>query len=203
VRGPFPIELTNVASDTEIPFTYSTQGNPAWISVDSSSNQTPATLKVYLDAAKLLVGEYTTAIEIEADSNDIVNPNLSIPVVVSVESAITTEPDTLLFNYETCEDDPVPRSQPILVTGPIGSEITATVVSSPSNTESVSWAMAELDNEVVPTAVTVTVDPRQRNADFEEAVLLLAEQGTGELRKSVPVYLICANQHLYLPTIDK
>ncbi len=201
--GPFIIELTDVASDTEIPFAYSIQGNPAWITVDASSNRTPATFQVYLDAIKLLEGEYRTAIEVEAESEDIVDPRISIPIVVSVESAMAAVPNVAVFIYESCEDDPGPRSQAIQVLGPTGTKITATVVSSPSDTEPIAWAMTELDSDELPTVATVTVDPQQRNADFEEAVLLLTEQSIGGSKQSVPIYLICANQLLYLPAITK
>ncbi len=203
VLGPLTIELTDVVSDTEIPFTYSIQGNPDWITVDASSDRTPATFQVYLDATKLQEGAYTTAIEIETDADDIVDPNLSIPIEVAVESGISVVPNIAVFLYESCDGNPGSRSQAIQVLGTAQEKITATIASSPSNPEPVDWAMAELHSDELPTVVTVTVDPQTRNADLEEAVLLLEEQKVGGSKQSVPIYLICANQLQYLPTIAK
>ena len=197
VSGAYDIDLINTGFDVPIPFTYTVQGDPAWISVSASSDRTPATLQIYLDATKLLVGDYSTAIEIDAADMDIENPHLTIPILATVEEAIFADPDHLLFVFESCDADTPAQSQDILVAGPDGQQVMATI------DPSVPWATVEPSDINLPALVSVTVAPDERNVVFDEAVLVLAQSTSDGLERSVPIYLICADHRTFLPAIAK
>lgn len=80
----------------------------------------------------------------------------------------------------------------------------ATRVTWPSDAD---WVTVETDSAdlVVPTNVTLTVDPSARNSDMESAVLVIvADTRAGEVPENVrliPVTLLCAESQVNLPVV--
>ena len=197
VSGPYYIELIDTVLGAAIPFAYTVQGDPAWINVSASSDRTPATFQVDFDATKLLVGDYSTAIEIDVVDTDIdiVERHLSIPIRATVEDAIVADPEELWFFFDSCGSDTPAQAADILVSGPVGQPVTATIE------PPVSWATVTPSTIVLPGSVGISVAPGSGINVFDQAVLVLSQSTADGLERSVPIFVLCAEHRISMPMI--
>ncbi len=86
-------------------------------------------------------------------------------------------------------------------------EISASAVASTTWPSGAAWATASSRTSQIPDTLTVTVDPNQRGADSQQAVLVLVgDERAGDSPtnvKLIPLNLTCSNGRAYLPNIVK
>ncbi|MDQ3250141.1 MAG: hypothetical protein M3Q45_13155, partial [Chloroflexota bacterium] len=125
------LQLTNCGTGEPIPFTVSVDGAPAWLVVNGSSGQTPATLGYTFDAKTLGVGVYTAKIRIDSGAA-VVNKPFLIDVQLTVTAAeVQPQPASLSFNYTNCITPTGFVTQTISMAGSPGVNYTAAIVDVP------------------------------------------------------------------------
>jgi hypothetical protein len=69
------------------------------------------------------------------------------------------------------------------------------------------WVSATSETGIIPDTITLSVDPAQRRADTDEAVLIIvADKSAGSAPTNVrivPIRLMCANGQVFLPAVRR
>ncbi len=115
------IALTVTGTNVTIPFTLSKEGNAPWFSVNTTSNTTPATIRISgFSAVNLLPGVYEDRIVIQAnDGNAVINDPVYIPIKLTVlEQPFTVSRDRLVFAFPI--QDPTTQQESVAVTSQFG-----------------------------------------------------------------------------------
>ena len=80
------VTISSANSSSGIPFTLSTRGACSWLSVNSVSNTTPATITVFPNPSGLAIGSYSCAIRVNSTS--------AINAPITVQATLTVAPPT-------------------------------------------------------------------------------------------------------------
>ncbi len=224
------LTLSNGGTGDVLAFSLALEGNPPWATLTSVTGQTPATVQVNLNAFGLAAGQYTTKIVVTSSTANVSNTPLSIPLVLIVSRVIVASPAALSNVLFPCPGSEAAFSVNIQLQEPLHHNFTAQVLSGPlpaadalvANAQllsapgattapadfswgsNVSWiTSATSPTTTVPSAVTLTVDPSQRAASFEQAYLQIIanDQQNPAITRNFPVTLLCASYQLHLPII--
>jgi hypothetical protein len=189
---------------TDIQFTVSTVGEPAWISLAPTSGHLPAMLEVTIngDGLQPLQTLNATILAAVVDDDRFANPVLAIPVRLQVLSGLLLRPSSLLFFTPCGLDDPPPAIDTqlgrIAVTG-----LTNVPYSLRFEPDQPAWLTHTTSSTLLPTNITVGVNPALRRPGIlqDQTTLVLnstTNQGT-PLQATVPILLLCEQSRLWLP----
>jgi len=226
------LALTNGGTGDVLAFSLVFEGNPTWATVTTASGQTPATVQVNLNAFGLAAGQYTTKLVVTSSSANVSNTPLSIPLILTVSRDIVASQSAFATVLYPCPGSEAAFGLDIRLQEPIQHTFTAQVLAGPLPAADISGADAPLLEvpdglhapadftwgsnvpwipsatspvATLPTAVTLTIDPTQRTASFEQAYLQITanDQQNPAITRNFPITLLCAAYQLHLPIVAR
>jgi hypothetical protein len=214
------VQVANGVNTEPLPFSWTLDGAPAWVSVSANSNQTPAVLTIRFDAGNLREGTYNTNLLLTS-SHPLV---FQQPVVVSLQFIVTAgllvSPSGLAFIKHPCTEPFDIQSQTVQIDAQSGVSYTvsllqtgvaASAVVEPDATRivwpsSVPWASAFSERGAAPESLTVSVDFAKllEQTTFDQAQGVIAATIGGEsVVRVLEVTALCADHQVFLPTVQK
>ncbi len=148
-------------------------GGTPWLSVSSSSNTTPATVSINVNAASLTAGTYTGVVSFTTPGQ----APLNVPVRLTVSSAPLLNPTPRILNFTSQTNaGPTPQNLNISTTG--GSvSITPTAVTSTG----APWLTVSQSTASTPTTLQISANPAGlTEGTYYGAVLITAGQNSAE-----------------------
>jgi hypothetical protein len=215
------MQIFNSGTTEAIEFTVTTIPNAAFVSWTLSSNQTNANLAVSLDASTLLPGGvYGVNLVITAQSAQVANSPLVIPVIVRVTGVAVSPPQQVVINYP-CNRVPGPletitrtmtivgdqvswgRTFSVTVEPPTSKRVTGGVprIDWPSN---VTWVTASSPTMTIPSTLEVIIDPNQATDDDTALIVLTSPlDETSSLQYTSELHFICTDHAIFMPLIER
>jgi trimeric autotransporter adhesin len=146
---PQTLSLTSTQSPATFNLSFTSTSGGAWLDLGTVSKTVPATVSVSVDpfSANLAVGVYNGTIT--------VNQTLSIPVTLTVTTALVSSPTSLTFTAQqvTGAPTPAPPVQTINVTSVVPAPFSAAATSTGN------WLAVSPASGTTPANLTVTVNP--------------------------------------------
>ena len=193
---PAPQSVLVAASGDSLNFSvsFSTVSGGSWLSVSSSSGNTPSSLSVFANPAGLAAGNYNGSITITAGG--VSNSPLSLPVTltVSATSQFGVSPGGISFVFQTGGATPPSQMLSVMSSGSPLIFTASAATSSGGN-----WLLASPAAGATPGAVSVGVSPNGLAAGSYNGSITLAAPGSPGGPLAVPVALtVSANPYLTL-----
>ncbi|MBW7883192.1 MAG: hypothetical protein H3C34_11260 [Caldilineaceae bacterium] len=225
--GPYTVQLANGNNpETAIPFFVRLDPPVAAISVNASSDRTPATLSVTLDATELLPkGVYGANIVVYTPRTDVANSPLEIPVIINVTDGIAARPaqTNLLFTPCRVGEPAPPVTSTLEILGTQGSTFDVQIIGSGSGAQAttvgkegaqtaiewpsnVPWVTSVTSNSnTVPGTVELTIDPGALPDPFNSATIVIngVVQGNAITPRQLELTAACAASARYLPILSR
>jgi hypothetical protein len=192
------ISISDVVNGRSIPFTYSIENNSTWIRVTQSSEQTPSTLGVTLEATGLITGTFSDQLIIETDDGSVVNSPYGIDVKMTVQPGLTIAPSHVVGVQMDCQAE---GQQPM-----IGVAIQGTPDAAYSLTfqPPVGWASVTPITGTIPASATLTLDGVKLGSGVGETRLVARADISGaEFVGRASVTLLCAESTIHLPIVSR
>ena len=224
---PQSISISNAASSgAAVPLQVHTSPQVDYVRWSLSSDSTPSTLTVYVDAAELLPDiTYAVQLVIESPGTAVTNTPYSIPVLIRVEKGMIVRPHGLSVVQAPCQPAAAPLQVDLRVLGSAGMTFSAAVDGGtaglqtaaqadallPAAVADVPWPVqnapwisaAQSPTTTVPSTITLTIDPAQA-ALFNQAHVTVVGQLDGETyTRTSDVAFVCTDYPVYLPTIQR
>lgn len=224
---PQEITISNAAtSGAAVPLLVHTLPQADYVRWSLSSNSTPSTLSVYVDAAELLPDiTYAIQLVIESPGAAVTNTPYTIPVLIRVEKGMIVRPPGLSVVQTPCQPTVTPLQVDLRVLGSAGMTFSAAVDGAvselqtppqagalvPAEADDVTWPVqnarwisaAQSPTTTVPSTITLTIDPAQA-ALFNQAHVTVAGQLDGETyTRTSDVAFVCTDHPVYLPTVQR
>lgn len=145
--GGVPVAITAAAL-------IETPSGGTWLSVTPPGATTPGNLTVAVNPSGLAAGSYAGTVRITA--TDSAGGTIEVPVTLSVNSMLTSNPATLTFAYRV--DGSIPPAQTVNVTSN-GSAVSIASVASVTTPTGGTWLSVSPSSGTTPAALTVSVNP--------------------------------------------
>ncbi len=220
------IELSNSAPDgAPIPLQIHVSPQVDYVRWTLSSQYTPATLSVSVDAAELLP-DITYAVEliIESPGVSVTNTPYRIPVLIRVGEGMIVRPAALGVVLSPCEASSATPQIDLRVLGTADITFSATVDAGPAGAQvatqdaaplpesvtATSWQVrdvpwirsAQSPTVTVPSTITLLIDPSLA-APFNQAHVTVVGQLSGRtLTRTADIVFVCTDNPVYLPVIQ-
>jgi hypothetical protein len=168
-----------------------------WAAVDPASGGAPLALQVNFDARGRAPGVYRGALVVDAAQADVDNDPLTLPLTLTVDAGIATDPAAVVVDYGACEPPLVARSVAVALSGPVGTPYSLALAGNPT------WVIVAPEGGQLPETVTLTVDPALRTGTISATALRVRGElpNTPGVTIEMPVMLLCGAQQLYLPMV--
>lgn len=96
---------------------FTVSSNVSWLTLNTTSNTTPATLTVQVNPTALAPQNYAGTITIAPTNGDPYTETISVSLAVASASQLVAGPQNLLFSYEVGQSPPQPQTIQISTTG--------------------------------------------------------------------------------------
>jgi hypothetical protein len=221
------IELSNSAPSGEpIPLQIYVLPQVSYVRWSLSSDSTPATLSVYIDAAELLPDiVYAAELLVDSVGVSVTNTPYPIPILIRVDEGMIVQPEGITVVLRSCRDSATKPKVELRVLGTAGITFDATVDSGPAGTEAatqsaaphpesanaipwqvndVPWiSSAESPTAVVPSTIVLSIDPLAA-APFNQAHVTVTGQLDGQTyTRTSNVNVVCTENPVYLPVVKR
>lgn len=148
--APIHITLDNAINQRTIDFTVALKDSVSWATLITTTNQTPATFAIILDATGLSSGENTTQILVNSSAADTINIDLKLIVESALELQASSSKVAATLASNT-------QSEPVsFVLSNTRSELPIDFTAILENTPS--WATLDVDTGQTPATLQVTFD---------------------------------------------
>jgi hypothetical protein len=217
--------VSNVGTQDVVSFTVRFAGGPSWLKATPSSSQTPATIAITVDAYGLPpLQSYASAIQIIAQHPRASREPVAVPVSLKTKAGLWPIPSVLTSIVDCTAITSTLKQENIVIGGLLGVTYEAVLnaegagpveaaaplklmpdavpqVEWPTN---VAWVKKVTGiSTILPTTITLTFDPAQRENDLQHAQLQITarnNQGVPHMI-SIPVNMGCGGVVAYLPTV--
>ncbi len=184
-----------------------------------SSDQTPAVLSVYVDAAELLPKiTYGAELVVEAVGVSAINAPYRIPILIRVGEGLVVRPAGLNVVLAPCAAPVQPLTVDLRVLGSSGLTFAAEVAPGPAQkaetavalepaavtaewpVNGVGWiSSAQSPTTTVPSTITLTLDVAQAGVLNQAHVTVTGQYGAETFVRNANVSFACADYPVYLP----
>lgn len=219
--GPINIQIYNGGTQDAIDFSVAVIPTVPFLTWSVSGAQTNANLTLYLDASTLLPGGiYGTNIVITAQTTEVANSPLIIPVIVHATGIALNPAQTLVMTYP-CDRSSGPL-EPISMTLTVAGDVTSwgktfsVTVEAPSSglvtgvvpradwPSNVPWVAASSPTTTVPSTLEIVLDPNNAaNSDAALIVLRSPLDANSQLQYVSGLHYRCTNHAAFMPLIAK
>lgn len=196
------VVVVSVENSTEpVEYRITVSGAPDWLSVTPLSGVMPVALQITFDAYGLAPLSNPTAVIQVTALNDapVLNSPLSIPVTLQVQPGLYPQP-ARVWHFRSCNDDPeAPVTTRLTIGGLVSVPFSARI-----EPASATWVDFSAAGTLLPTTLTLTIDPAAAPADAAQQAQLVIDATSNQgapLSISVPILLLCETTHSWLPLI--
>lgn len=218
--------ITNTGTQDVVPFTVRFAGNPSWLKAAPSESQTPGSFAVTIDAYGLPpLQSYGSAIQIFAQHPQASHQPVSAPVTLKTKAGLWPIPSVLTSIVNCTTITTTFKQENIVVAGLLGvpyeaslnelgaEEVAATPLKfMPDAVPQVEWPSTVAwvkqvtgISSILPTTITLTFDPAQRENDIQHAQLQITARNNQGVPQTIniPVNMACGQVESYLPNIHR
>jgi uncharacterized protein (TIGR03437 family) len=148
------VAITAIGNGPAVGFVFSSDST--WLTANTPSNSTPATMTVHVSPGGLLVGNYVGKITIRPSNGDNYSQVLTVNLTVGNASQLTAAPPVLLFSYQIGQQ--LPSAQPIQI-GTNATQVSFTATAATTNCGSTWLQPPQAQSSSAPTTIFVSVAP--------------------------------------------
>lgn len=225
---PQTIELSNGSTTgAPIPLQIYVLPQVDYVRWSLTSESTPTTLSVYIDAAELLPDiAYAAELVIDSVEVSVTNTPYRIPILIRVEKGMIVQPAGVTVVLTPCQASATAPKVDLRVLGTTGVTFIATVNAGPGGTQAapadaaplpaasandipwqvndVPWiSSAQSPTTTVPSTITLLIDPSAA-VSFNQAHVTVSGQLAGETyTRTSDVNFVCTDNPVYLPVVQR